>query len=193
MDKNIVIFASGAGTNAESIIRYFQKQKTATVKLVLSNKKEAYVLERAKQLGVPCHYFPKSEWEEGQKILALLESNQIDLIVLAGFLLKISDRLIRAYPHKIVNIHPALLPKYGGKGMYGKRVHEAVTAAGEKETGITIHYIDEEYDRGEIIFQATCPIVPHDTPEEVEAKVHALEHIHYPQVIESLLTDRTLR
>jgi len=190
MNKNIVIFASGSGTNAEHIIRYFQEKKTASVKLVLSNKKEAYVLERAKQLNVPCCYFPKNEWEEGQKILTLLKTNEIELIVLAGFLLKIPQTLLDAYPHKIINIHPALLPKYGGKGMYGKYVHEAVIAAGEKETGITIHYIDEEYDHGKILFQETCSIEFTDTPEEVAAKVHALEYAYYPQVIESLLTDK---
>ena len=186
MGKNIAIFASGSGTNAENIIRYFQKKRSAVVQLVLSNKKDAYVLERAKCLNVSCRYFPKNDWEEGSEILSLLKAHEIELIVLAGFLLKIPDLLLQAYPHRIINIHPALLPKYGGKGMYGDRVHEAVVAAGEKETGITIHYIDEEYDKGEILFQATCPVLPTDTPEEVATKVHALEYEHYPQVIDSL-------
>lgn len=188
MGKNIVIFASGTGTNAENIIRYFQKKESATIKLVLSNKKEAQVLERAKKLNVPCRYIPKKDWEKGEEILSLLQSNEIDLIVLAGFLLKVPDSLLEAYPRRIVNIHPALLPKYGGKGMYGNRVHEAVAAAEETETGITIHYINKEYDKGEIISQITCPIQPDDTPEEIASKVHALEYEHYPQVIESLLS-----
>lgn len=189
MGKNIAIFASGSGTNAEHIIRYFQEKETASVKLVLSNKKEAYVLERANQLNIPCRYFPKNEWEEGKKIRSLLQTNEIDLIVLAGFLLKIPQVLLDAYPHKIVNIHPALLPKYGGKGMYGRHVHEAVINAREKETGITIHYIDKEYDQGKILFQQTCSVEPTDTPEKVAAKVHALEYAYYPHVIESLLTN----
>lgn len=189
MGKNIVIFASGSGTNAENIIRYFREKESASVKMVLSNKKEAYVLERAANLHVPYRYFPKSDWEEGNKIAAYLKAQKTDLIVLAGFLLRVPDCLLDAYPCRIVNIHPALLPKYGGKGMYGDRVHEAVVAAGEKETGITIHYINKDYDKGEIIFQATCPVLPADTPEEVAAKVHALEYKHYPQVIESILTD----
>lgn len=188
MGKNIVIFASGTGTNAENIIRYFQKKESATIKLVLSNKKEAQVLERAKRLNVPCRYIPKNDWEKGEEILSLLQSNEIDLIVLAGFLLKVPDSLLEAYPRRIVNIHPALLPKYGGKGMYGNRVHEAVAAAEETETGITIHYINKEYDKGEIISQVTCPIQPDDTPEEIASKVHTLEYEHYPQVIESLLS-----
>ncbi len=188
MGKNIVIFASGTGTNAENIIRYFQKKESATIKLVLSNKKEAQVLERAKKLNVPCRYIPKMDWEKGEEILSLLQSNEIDLIVLAGFLLKVPDSLLEAYSRRIVNIHPALLPKYGGKGMYGNRVHEAVAAAEETETGITIHYINKEYDKGEIISQVTCPIQPDDTPEEIASKVHALEYEHYPQVIESLLS-----
>lgn len=189
MGKNIAIFASGSGTNAENIIRYFQEKESVSVKWVLSNKKEAYVLERAKHLHVPCRYFPKNDWEKGEEILALLKDCDTELIVLAGFLLKIPENLLHAYPHRIINIHPALLPKYGGKGMYGHRVHEAVVAAGEKESGITIHYIDEEYDRGEILFQATCPVLPSDTPEDVAAKVHALEYAHYPKVIESLLAE----
>ncbi len=187
MSKNIVIFASGSGTNAENIIRYFQEKEQVSVKLVLSNKKTAYVLERARLLNVPAYYFPKNEWEEGGKIKALLQDNSIDLIVLAGFLLKVPDILLSAYPQRILNIHPALLPKYGGKGMYGNHVHEAVVAAGEKETGITIHYIDEDYDKGEVLFQAHCPVLLSDTPDEVAAKVHALEYKHYPAIIEKVL------
>ena len=138
MEKNIAIFASGSGTNAENIIRYFEGNDSVRVKLVLSNRKDAYVLERAHRLGVPCRAFPKSDWEIAESILDLLREHQIDLIVLAGFLLRIPDALLHAYPNKIINIHPALLPKFGGKGMYGDRVHEAVVMAGESESGITI-------------------------------------------------------
>lgn len=187
MKKNIAIFASGSGSNAENIIRYFQKSGSAQVSLVLSNKSDAYVLERAHRLGVPCNVFPKEDWIAGDEILAVLQEARIDFIVLAGFLFRVPDLLLHAYPYKIINIHPALLPKYGGKGMYGDRVHQAVVAAGEKESGITIHYINEHYDEGAIIFQASCPVLPSDTPDEVAAKVHALEYAHYPHVIESLL------
>lgn len=187
MKKNIAIFASGSGSNAENIIRYFQKSGSAQVSLVLSNKSDAYVLERAHRLRVPCNVFPKEDWIAGDEILAVLQEARIDFIVLAGFLFRVPDLLLHAYPYKIINIHPALLPKYGGKGMYGDRVHQAVVTAGEKESGITIHYINEHYDEGAIIFQASCPVLPSDTPEEVASKVHALEYAHYPHVIESLL------
>lgn len=187
MKKNIAIFASGSGTNAENIIRHFQKNDSIQVALVLSNKSDAYVLERAYRLGVPCNVFPKEDWIAGDEILAVLQETHIDFIVLAGFLVRVPDLLLHAYPNKIINIHPALLPKFGGKGMYGNRVHEAVVAAGEKETGITIHYINEHYDEGNIIFQATSPVLPEDSPESVAKKVHALEYEHFPFVVERLL------
>ena len=180
MKKNIAIFASGSGSNAENIIRYFQKSDSATVSLVLSNKSDAYVLERSHRLKVPCNVFPKEDWIAGDEILAILQEYRIDFIVLA-------DLLLHAYPDKIINIHPALLPKFGGKGMYGDKVHEAVVAAGEKESGITIHYINEHYDEGSIIFQATCPVLPDDSPEEVAKKVHALEYEHFPRIVEEIL------
>lgn len=187
MEKNIAIFASGSGTNAENIIRYFEGNDSVRVKLVLSNRKDAYVLERAHRLGVPCRAFPKSDWEIAESILDLLREHQIDLIVLAGFLLRIPDALLHAYPNKIINIHPSLLPKFGGKGMYGGRVHEAVVAAGERESGITIHYINERYDEGAVISQYKCSVLPHDTAEQVAEKVHALEYEFYPQVIEKVM------
>ena len=168
MGKNIAIFASGSGTNAENIIRYFEKNASVRVRLVLSNRKDAYVLERACRLGV-------------------LRKYQIDFIVLAGFLLRIPDALLHAYPDKIINIHPALLPKFGGKGMYGDRVHEAVVMAGESESGITIHYIDEHYDEGSTVFQAKCPVLPGDTPADVAKKVHALEYEWFPKIIERVV------
>lgn len=188
MRKNIAIFASGSGTNAENIIRYFGETDTARVRLVLSNKKDAFVLERAHALGVPCEVFFKPQWESPEEILAVLRRYEINFIVLAGFLLRVPDLILHAYPRKIINIHPSLLPKFGGKGMYGDRVHEAVVAAGEKETGITIHYINEHYDEGDVIFQATCPVLPEDAPADVAKKVHALEYKYFPSVIERLIT-----
>ena len=187
MKKNIAIFASGSGTNAENIIRYFQENDLIRVALVLSNRSDAYVLERAHRLQVPSEVFLKEEWASGERILAVLDKYHIDFIVLAGFLVRVPEVLLHAYPNKIINIHPALLPKYGGKGMYRDRVHQAVVAAGEKESGITIHYINEHYDEGNLIFQATCPVLPTDSPDDVAQKVHALEYEHYPLVIEKLL------
>lgn len=190
MKKNIAIFASGSGSNAENIIRYFQKNDSAQVSLVLSNKSDAYVLERAHRLKVPSNVFPKEEWSAGDEILAILQEYRIDFIVLAGFLIRVPDLLLHAYPDKIINIHPALLPKFGGKGMYGDRVHEAVVAEGEKESGITIHYINERYDEGSVIFQATCPVFPTDAPSEVAEKVHALEYQYFPLIIEKVILDK---
>lgn len=185
--KNVAIFASGSGTNAENIARYFSKSETVNVAVVLSNNKHVGVHARVNNLGIPSFVFSRDEFVEGTFVLAKLAEYQIDLIVLAGFMNKISESLLRAYPGRIINIHPALLPKHGGKGMFGMHVHEAVVAAGEKESGITIHYINENYDEGDIIFQATCPVIPTDTPEEVATKVHALEYAHYPHVIEEVL------
>jgi len=190
MMKNIAIFASGSGTNAENITKYFSENDKIKVAVVLSNNKNVGVHARVNKLGIPSFVFTRDEFVEGSPILAKLEEYNIDLIVLAGFMNKISDSLLKAYPEKIINIHPALLPKHGGRGMYGMHVHEAVIAAGEKESGITIHYIDSQYDHGKIIFQAKCPVLPTDTPEDVATKVHALEYAHYPHVIKDLLTDQ---
>ena len=187
MKKNIAIFASGSGSNTENIIRYFRENEAIQVSLVLSNRSDAYVLERAHRLGVPCNVFPKEDWMAGDEILAVLQEYHIDFVVLAGFLVRVPDLLLHAYPNKIINIHPALLPKFGGKGMYGDRVHEAVVAAGEKKSGITIHYINERYDEGNIVFQAVCPVLPTDSPEDVAKKVHALEYEHFPRIIERVL------
>lgn len=183
---NIAIFASGSGTNAEEIIRYFALSEKYKVALVFSNRPNAGVLERAKRLGVPFEVLEKKDLT-GPALMTLMKRYEIDFIVLAGFLCMVPDELTEVYPKRIVNIHPALLPKFGGKGMYGAHVHEAVVAAGEKETGITIHYINERYDEGEIIFQKSCPVSPEDTPEMVATKVHALEYACYPVVIEQLL------
>lgn len=185
--KNIAIFASGSGTNAENIARYFSNSETIKVAVVLSNNKNAGVHARMEKLNIPSVSFTREEFIEGTAVLAKLAEYDTVLIVLAGFMNKISDTLLKAYPNKIINIHPALLPKHGGKGMYGMHVHEAVVAAGEKESGITIHYINENYDEGAVIFQAICPVLPTDTPEEVATKVHALEYAHYPHVIEEVL------
>ncbi|GAB3018977.1 phosphoribosylglycinamide formyltransferase [Cyclobacterium sediminis] len=184
--KNIAILASGSGSNAEKIINHFQGSTKARISLIASNKKAAYVLERAKKHGVPTHTFTKAELESG-KLTEILINQHIDFVVLAGFLLQIPKGLIKAFPNQIVNIHPALLPKYGGKGMYGDNVHKAVKAAEEKETGITIHLVNENYDEGKIIFQTAVKIDKIDTPDQIAEKVHVLEHKYYPKIIESLI------
>ena len=185
--KNIAIFASGAGTNAENIIRYFVQSEKVNVAVILSNNKNAGVHARVNALGVPSFVFSRDDFAAGTPVLAKLAEYEVSFIVLAGFLCMISAPLLQAFPERIVNIHPALLPKFGGKGMYGMRVHEAVVEAGEQESGITIHYINERYDEGAIIFQAKCPVVPSDTPDDVARKVHALEYEYYPRVIERVL------
>ncbi|WP_293049682.1 phosphoribosylglycinamide formyltransferase [Paludibacter sp.] len=186
---NIAIFASGSGSNAENIVRYFESHPCISVSLILTNKADAYVLERAKKLNIPAMIFSKTEMNESDSLLNLLIEKKIDWLILAGFLLKVPDNLIAAFPDRILNIHPALLPKHGGKGMYGSRVHEAVVAAGEKESGITIHYVNNHYDEGQIAFQATCPVLPSDSAEDVANKVHALEYEHFPKVIEKIISD----
>lgn len=187
MTRNIAIFASGAGSNAENIVSYFHKADSARVRLILSNKPDALVLERAGRLGVPALVFAKGDWASGEKILSVLQDYQIDFIVLAGFLLHIPNSLLHVYPDRIINIHPSLLPKHGGKGMYGDKVHEAVVAGKEEESGITIHYVNANYDEGKIIRQVSCVVLPGDSPADVAAKVHALEYEYYPQVIEQLV------
>lgn len=184
---NIAVFASGSGSNAENIVRYFAGNNVISVKLIVSNKIDAYVHERAKRLGVKSVTFSKADFENGDALLLYLKNNEIDFIVLAGFLLKVSETLIKAYPDKIINIHPALLPEYGGRGMYGDRVHKAVVEAGETESGITVHYVNENYDEGNIIFQAKCEVQPSDNFEDVATKVHELEYLHFPKVIEAVV------
>lgn len=187
MKKKIAILASGNGTNAENIIRYFREKDSADVRLVLTNRQNAFVLERARGLGVPCFYFPKDDWESGEAVLSMLQKHHIGFVVLAGFLMRVPDSILHAYPDKMVNIHPSLLPKFGGKGMYGDRVHEAVIAAGEKESGITIHYTNARYDEGAIICREKCPVLADDTPEELARRIHRLEQEYFPQVIERLV------
>jgi len=185
MEKSrIAIFASGSGSNAEAIMKYFQKHPKIEVVALLSNKAEATVLDRAKKFNVPSRVFDKNQFRECDEVLKWLEENKITHIVLAGFLLLIPEKLINAFPNKIVNIHPSLLPKFGGKGMYGIHVHEAVVAAMEKETGITIHLVNAHYDEGKILAQFKCPVLPTDNVETVAKKVLGLEHGNYPKVIE---------
>ena len=181
-----MIFASGSGSNAENIIRYFQQQKTAVVSHVLCNRENAGVLARAKRLKIPFTVFNKTDFFDTETILNLLQK-KADCIVLAGFLWKVPTKIVEAFPRKIINIHPALLPKYGGKGMYGMRVHKAVVANKETETGITIHYVNAQYDEGAIIFQEKTSVLPNDTPEIVAEKIHTLEHQNFPKVIEKLV------
>jgi phosphoribosylglycinamide formyltransferase 1 len=185
--KNIAILASGSGTNAENIIKYFSTGKNGKVVLVLSDRREAYVLKRAANLGVESIFFERDDFYHSGKVLRLLADHSIDFIVLAGFLILVPGDLISVYKGRIINIHPALLPKYGGKGMYGERVHAAVLANKETESGITIHFVNECYDEGDIIFQAKCDVLPGDTPETLAARIHALEYAHFPEVIRELL------
>jgi len=186
--KHIAIFASGRGSNAQAIIDYFKDNVTIKVALIVTNNKNAGVIQIAKDNRIPFDIISPAELKEEETILDLLDVYQIDLIVLAGFLLLIPAYLVKAYPNKIINIHPALLPKYGGKGMYGMKVHEAVTANKETETGITIHYVNEKYDEGEYIAQFRCQVEPSDSAESIASKVHHLEHEHYPKLIETLLS-----
>ena len=184
MDKKIVILASGGGTNAQNIIQYFDKHANINVHSVLCNRKEAGVYDRVNALGVHCQWFDASN---ALTLEGYMKQNQPDLIVLAGYLKKIPSGLVEAYPNKIINIHPALLPKYGGKGMYGMHVHNAVKAAGETQSGITIHYVNEHYDEGGVILQKAVTLDPQDSPSEIGAKVQQLEYEYFPKVIEQLL------
>lgn len=185
--KRIAIFASGSGTNAENIIRYFQERNNASVVQVLTNNQHAKVLDRAKNHKISAFSFNRPALYTSDDVLNLLKSAHIDLIVLAGFLWKFPSSIIEAFPNKVINIHPALLPKYGGKGMYGAHVHKAVIENNEQESGITIHYVNENYDEGAIIFQAKTAIDSTDTAETLAQKIHKLEYAHFPKVIEKLL------
>jgi len=185
---NVAIFASGTGTNAAKIIERFNDHLLIKISLLVCNKPGAGVIKIAETHGIPVLMIEKERFFRGDGFVPELQKHQIGFIVLAGFLWKIPETLIKAYPNLIINIHPALLPKYGGKGMYGSKVHETVIAAGEKESGITIHYVNEHFDEGAPIFQAKCTIEPSDTPDTLAAKIHQLEHQHFPAVIEKLLT-----
>jgi phosphoribosylglycinamide formyltransferase-1 len=185
--KRIVIFASGSGTNAQNIIQYFNKHHFAKVVLVLSNKKDSKVLKRAEKLNVKNIYFNKEELTDPNGVLNLLRGENPDLIVLAGFLLRFPKFILDEFPNKVINIHPALLPKYGGKGMYGRYVHESVIDNKESESGISIHYVNEYYDEGAIIFQKSIPIENEDTPESLAEKIHQLEYRFFPKVVEEVI------
>lgn len=182
-----MIFASGNGSNAENIIRYFQKKDTVKVAAVFSNNRGAKVLRRAHDLNVQALHFDRDALYESDEVLHLLKDMKPDLIVLAGFLWIFPNKILKRFPNKVINIHPALLPKYGGKGMYGMNVHKAILEQKEVETGISIHYVNDKYDEGEIIFQATTPVQPGDTVEDIANKIHELEHENFPKVIEKLL------
>jgi phosphoribosylglycinamide formyltransferase-1 len=185
--KRIVILASGSGSNAQKIIEYFEGHPSIEVALVLANKRTAGVLDRCDRLGIPAFYFNPAAFGSSNRLLECLKGLNPDLVVLAGFLKLIPKSWLDAFPKKIINIHPALLPKYGGKGMFGMNVHRKVKEEGEKESGISIHYVDARYDEGAMIKQFTCALNKEDTPEQIAAKVQRLEHVHYPQVIESIL------
>lgn len=186
----LAIFASGSGTNAENIIRYFQNKPQIKVSCICTNRADAYVAERVRPYNIPVLVFSRQDFYETKKILDYLEENKIDWIILAGFLWLIPANLIDRYPSRIINIHPALLPKYGGKGMYGMNVHQAVLDNKDLETGISIHYVNEHYDEGGIIFQTKVAIENCATPQEIADKVHEIEHRYFPKVIEQLLTPK---
>ena len=180
----LAVFISGSGSNAEEIFSYFQIHPSIKVALVLSNNPDAYGLERAKKFTIPSKVFSRNQFSESEEVLRWLIAAGVTHLVLAGFLWLVPDYLIRAFPHRIINIHPALLPKFGGKGMYGMKVHEAVKLSGEKQTGISIHEVNEIYDEGKILFQASCPVDFSDSPQQIAEKVLQLEHGFYPGVIE---------
>lgn len=188
---NLAVFASGGGSNAEKIFEYFKNHSRIKVSLLICNKQHAGVLAIAKQFNIPVQIIERGLFLQGDAYLPILKEKNIQFIALAGFLWKMPPALIKAYPGKIVNIHPALLPKYGGKGFYGHHVHEAVIAHGEAESGITIHYVDEVYDHGETIFQATCPVMPGDTAQTLATRVLELEHTHFSQILEKTILTNT--
>lgn len=184
--QRIAIFASGSGTNAQRLMEHFATNPVAQVVLVVSDQPKAGVIQRAWDMGVPSYLFGAAQLRDGT-LLRELRDQRIDLLVLAGFMRLIPAELVQAFPQRILNIHPALLPKYGGKGMYGMHVHRAVIAAGETESGITIHYVNERYDEGEQLLQVKCPVLPDDTPESLAERIHGLEHAHYPGVVERVV------
>lgn len=189
---NIAIFASGNGSNAANIVRYFNERETATVNLIVSNNANAFVLERAADLGIESKLIKREDFKQSHNLLTLLKERKIDFIVLAGFLWLIPVDLISAFQQKIINIHPALLPKYGGKGMYGDYVHQAVSEAGEKETGISIHYVNQAYDEGDIIFQKSVAIQSGENPDKIAEKIHVLEYTYFPKIIEKVILSDVL-
>ncbi len=190
---NIAIFASGTGSNARKIVEYFEGSPSVTVALIASNRKDAPVLDFAREKGIPVMLLTRSSLYETQYALLDLQARSVGLIVLAGFLWLVPDYLIQAFENRIINIHPALLPKFGGKGMYGHFVHEAVLDSGEKESGITIHLVDEQYDHGKTLFQARCPVLDSDTPETLAKSVQQLEHLYFPKIIDQYIRETLLK
>ncbi|HDR88503.1 MAG TPA: phosphoribosylglycinamide formyltransferase [Bacteroidetes bacterium] len=188
--KHIAVFASGTGTNAENLIRHFRKHPHCRVNLVLCNKPGAGVLDRAARLGVKSMVFTRQDLYETGRVLNLLKEHRVDFIVLAGFLWLIPQPVLEAFPGRIINIHPALLPAYGGKGMYGRRVHEAVINNRDKKSGVTVHLVNEEYDAGNILFQEECDVLPGDTPDTLAERVHQLEYEYYPRVVEDWISQQ---
>ncbi len=189
----IAIFASGSGTNAENLIHYFKDHVSIEVALLVSNNPNAYALKRAERQQVPSVIMDQSYRTSEERVMKLLEQFEINIIVLAGYMLLVPDWLTRRFENKIVNIHPALLPRFGGKGMYGHHVHNAVIQSGEKRSGITIHYVNEQYDQGDIIFQADCPVFPDDTPQSLAERIHELEYKHFPVVVEKIILGNNRR
>ena len=183
----LAILGSGNGTNAQQISEYFAGRTDVEVACIIYNKKDAYIAQRAKNLGIESHYFGRSDFFQNGNVLKYLAEKKVDWVILAGFLWLVPEDMLAAYPNRIINIHPALLPKYGGKGMYGHHVHEAVVAAGAHESGITIHIVDRHYDRGTTLFQARCSVTPDDTPDSLAAKIHLLEKEHFPRVIDETI------
>lgn len=189
----LAMLASGSGTNVGNFIYYYKDHPKIEIALVMSNNESALVLERARQAGVPAVFIPRSQWHSGHEPLSVLKDHDIDFVVLAGFLQLIPDPILQAFPRRIVNIHPALLPRFGGKGMYGSHVHEAVIQAGEQQSGISIHLVNEQYDKGKVLFQARVAVTPMDTPHTLAEKIHALEYEHYPRVVEEYVEELKIK
>ena len=183
----LAILGSGNGTNAQQISEYFAGRTDVEVACIIYNKRDAYIAQRAKNLGIEARYFGRADFYDNGNVLRYLQQKKVDWVILAGFLWLVPEPILDAYPNRIINIHPALLPKYGGRGMYGHHVHEAVVAAGEHESGITIHIVDRHYDRGTTLFQARCTVTPDDTPDTLAAKIHLLEKEHFPRVIDETI------
>jgi phosphoribosylglycinamide formyltransferase-1 len=187
--KKVALFASGSGTNVENIVNYFNNSSEIEISIILSNNSEAFVLERAKKFNIPTFVFNRTQLNNSNDVIDVLNNYDVDYIVLAGFLWLIPNNLIKKFPKRIINIHPALLPKYGGKGMYGDNVHKSVVENNETESGITIHFVNEEYDKGDIIFQSKCKVLSTDTAKDVAKKIHTLEYKYFPEIIEKLIKD----
>ena len=190
LKTRLAIFCSGSGSNAQKIMEHFRHHETIEVVLLLANKPDAYALIRAQKLGVSQSVFNRHDFYQTDKVVNRLKQHEVDVVVLAGFLWLIPNNMLQAFPDRIINIHPSLLPKFGGKGMYGSRVHEAVKKAGETESGLTIHLVNEDYDKGRMLFQACCPVHVSDTAEDIAARVLALEHKHFPEVVEQFIKNQ---